>query len=459
MLKPTFKVRIWEMRVHPRAKGTVYEVRWKVGDTPFSKSFKTKGLADNRRAELMKYVQDGTAFDETSGLPMPEARALDDVSWYRHARDYVEMKWPDAPAKTRTTWADALATATPALLGHGRGKPSAEALRLALYGWAFNLHRWDEEPPEDVAETLRWVEKHALPMSALDDPLIIRKVLTAFTKRLDGGSAAASTVQRKRAIFHNALGFAVELRRLTANPLSAVQWTAPKTAEQVEPASVVNPRQADALLHAVYAQSARGRHLAAFFGCMYHAAMRPAEVVWLMKGDCVLPKRGWGTLNLRESRPRVGKMWTDDRQSHDKRTLKGRAKKATRPVPIPPELVAMLRWHIYLHGTAPDGRLFRTARGGLVQESGYGEVWATARKHALTSDQQGSPLAKRPYDLRHACVSLWLNSGVDPMEVARRAGHSVNVLLRVYAKCMLGVVDQANRRIADAMKQWRAGEA
>lgn len=98
-------------------------------------------------------------------------------------------------------------------------------------------------------------------------------------------------MQRKRAIFHNALGFAVELRRLTANPRSTVQWTAPETAEQVEPTCVA-PRQADALLRAVYALSARGRHFAAFFGCMYHAGMRPAEVVWLMKSDCVLPRRG-----------------------------------------------------------------------------------------------------------------------------------------------------------------------
>ncbi|MFE3202894.1 tyrosine-type recombinase/integrase [Embleya sp. NPDC059237] len=456
MLKPSFKVRIWELRVHERAKGTTYEVRWKVGGNPCSKTYKTKGLADNRRAELLKFIQDGTAFDEISGLPMPEARALDDVTWYTHARDYIEMKWDASPAKTRTTLADALATATPVLVAHGRRKPTPEALRLALYGWAFNVNRWDEEAPPEVVDTLRWVKKHALPMSALDDAIVMRKVLSAFGKRLDGDAAAPSTVQRKRAIFHNALGFAVETRRLTANPLGTVQWTAPKVSEQVEPENVVNPRQADVLLDAVYAESARGRHLAAFFGCMYHAGMRPAEVVWLMRKDCVLPKRGWGVLKLRESRPRVGSAWTDDRKSHDKRSLKGRARKATRPVPIPPELVAMLRWHMYVHGTAPDGRLFRTARGGMVQESGYGEVWRRARVAALSAEQVESALAKRPYDLRHACVSLWLNSGVDPTEVARRAGHSVNVLLRVYAKCLPGVAEQANRKISEAMRQWRA---
>jgi hypothetical protein len=45
-------------------------------------------------------------------------------------------------------------------------------------------------------------------------------------------------------------------------------------------------------------------------------------------------------------------------------------------------------------------------------------VWTEARKEALTPAQYGSPLGRRPYDLRHAAVSLWLNSGVPATEVA-----------------------------------------
>ena len=51
----------------------------------------------------------------------------------------------------------------------------------------------------------------------------------------------------------------------------------------------------------------------------------------------------------------------------------------------------------------------------------------------------------------HAAVSLWLNAGVPATEVAERAGHSVEVLLRVYAKCLEGQQDIARRRIADAL--------
>jgi hypothetical protein len=35
-------------------------------------------------------------------------------------------------------------------------------------------------------------------------------------------------------------------------------------------------------------------------------------------------------------------------------------------------------------------------------------------------------------------VSLWLNSGVPATEVARRAGHGVAVLPKIYAHCIDG---------------------
>jgi integrase len=43
---------------------------------------------------------------------------------------------------------------------------------------------------------------------------------------------------------------------------------------------------------------------------------------------------------------------------------------------------------------------------------------------ALTPAEAASPLAARPYDLRHAAVSTWLNAGVPSTQVAQWAGHS-----------------------------------
>jgi len=52
--------------------------------------------------------------------------------------------------------------------------------------------------------------------------------------------------------------------------------------------------------------------------------------------------------------------------------------------------------------------------------------------------------------LRHAAVSLWLNIGVPATTIARRGGHSVDVLRRVYANCIDGDEEIANQRITAA---------
>ncbi len=70
---------------------------------------------------------------------------------------------------------------------------------------------------------------------------------------------------------------------------------------------------------------------------------------------------------------------------------------------------------------------------------------------ALTDEEYQSPLARRPYDLRHACLSTWLNGGVAATQVAEWAGHSVEVLLRVYANCLQGQHEIAKRRITAAL--------
>lgn len=56
-----------------------------------------------------------------------------------------------------------------------------------------------------------------------------------------------------------------------------------------------------------------------------------------------------------------------------------------------------------------------------------------------------------PYHLRHAAVSTWLNAGVRATQVAEWAGHSVHVLLKVYAKCIDGQDEAARRRIEAAL--------
>jgi len=91
----------------------------------------------------------------------------------------------------------------------------------------------------------------------------------------------------------------------------------------------------------------------------------------LHQADCELPETGWGRLHLTRTTPEVGKRYTDSGELHDDKGLKHRPGSST-----------------------------------------YTQVWRAARAFALALEQARSPLAGRPYDLRHAAASLWLNAGV-----------------------------------------------
>lgn len=451
----TYDVRIWSIQEHKgkdRKTGkprSTYRMRWVVAGAVFSDRFQTKALAESFHAKLLSAQREGVAFDEATGLPEPMARELNARSWYEHAVAFVDMKWPRASAKHRKSIAEALAHVTPSLVSASRGAPSDNDIRRALYSWSFNRTRREAgPPPEDVASTVRWLTTTTVKLTDLQDAALVRKALDALSLRTtDGKQAAATTIARKRAVFYGALRYAVELRFLPSHPMEHVQWVTPQSNEELDRRSVVNPRQALALLDAV---AERSPHLVAFFACLYYAALRPAEALHLRAEDCDLPADGWGLLRLAGSTQHVGEGWGDDSTAiREDRGLKHRARNAVRPVPAPPPLVRALQWHIAAHGHAPDGRLFVT-KGyghGPVSKETYARVWRAARKATLNEAQHRSTLAKRPYDLRHAAVSLWLNAGVPATQVAEWAGHSVNVLLKVYAKCIEGQDEAARRRI------------
>jgi hypothetical protein len=121
-----------------------------------------------------------------------------------------------------------------------------------------------------------------------------------------------------------------------------------------------------------------------------------------------------------------------------------------------PQLARLLCWHLRAFGCAEDGRLFQGARGGPLSESLYGRIWHQARTAAIPEDGTGTQPARRPYDLRHAALSLWLAPGAPPAEIAARAGHSVRVLLTIYAHCMPGCDQIASQHIEQALRpsQW-----
>ncbi|MEU9339896.1 hypothetical protein AB0D74_01530 [Streptomyces sp. NPDC048278] len=166
--------------------------------------------------------------------------------------------------------------------------------------------------------------------------------------------------------------------------------------DTVDPDCVPNLIQVARLLDSVRRLPGRGPHVYAFFACMYYAGMRPAEVIHLRKVQCRLPSSGWGLLNLKGGIVTSGKEWTDDGSVHEIHSLKRRAAKATRPVPIPPVFVRILRDHIARFGVSADGRIFQNAAGNYIDTAAYCVTWGRAREATLALDEHALNLAKRP---------------------------------------------------------------
>jgi integrase len=480
-METTFDVKIWSLRELKGKPGkggkfgrTSYRVRWVVGKDPWSKNFATKALAESFRSQLIAAQKSGEAFRCVDGLPVSTRRDAADQSWFEFCQRYVDLKWTRAAAKSRAGNADTLATATVAMLATTRGKPDDKVLRKAMTGWAYNTKRRDTEKPAEIERALKWLATNTLPVSRLDDHSMSRAVLDQIALKMDGKPAAAKTVSRKRSVLHNALEYAVEMKLVTKNRLPDVKWTAPKEVKAIDKRVVINPAQARRLLAGVAAQHIEGQPrrssgpaLEAYFGAQYYAALRPEEAAMLSKADLLLPdlewkeeiadwvfpkgEDGWGELLLSQAAPTAGAAWTDSNERRDRRQLKQRARGEVRRVPSPPPLTKLLHAHLARFGTAADGRLFRSLTGGFMSESTVNRVWGKARKEALTEQEYTSVLCRRPYDLRHACVSFWLAAGVPARQVADWAGHSLSVLLEIYAAIIAEMEDSARDKISRAL--------
>ncbi|MFE4623225.1 tyrosine-type recombinase/integrase [Streptomyces mirabilis] len=429
-------VRLWKVTKVNR-KARPYQLRWVVGGEVSSATFATSALAENRSSELRQAMRRGEAFEIASGQPESEVRAaakaakaseeVPPLRWFEFCRNYVAGRWRTSAAKTREGMADGLAAVTFAMVKRGDGAPSDEQLRLA-FRWGIVPANAGEAPPADLKAAYDWLTTTDRPVGDVADAAVFEDVLYRLGYKLDGTPAAGDTYRRRRRALNTALEHAVVAGDLSGNPLQRDRHKHVGSNDVVDRRVLANALQARQLLAAVsYVGSwdrCRGRRLVAFYAVLYYAGLRPAEAVGLRRSDCHLPDAGWGTLTLRETRPVSGKQWTDSGERHDRRGLKAREAMSDRPVPIPPVLVAILRAHL-----------------------------DALREYALPPDRVGSPLAGRPYDLRHACITRWLNAGVPIAEVARRVGNSPEVIHRRYHGCIDGHEEAANAKITKALEE------
>jgi hypothetical protein len=156
------------------------------------------------------------------------------------------------------------------------GRPAVATFRRVLTVHVLPPEARRDVPDPDDAPAVAWLRKASRPVGDLTDRATTRHLLDGLTVNLDGSVSAATMINRKRAVVHNLLSFAVDREMLAVNPITGASWRRPKRVEQVDPRVVINPRQARELLTAVsyvgQRNSDRGPHLVAFFGTIYYSA-------------------------------------------------------------------------------------------------------------------------------------------------------------------------------------------
>ena len=189
-----------------------------------------------------------------------------------------------------------------------------------------------------------------------------------------------------------------------------------------------------------------GARYGALFAVVGIAGLRPSEALGLHPRDLHLPKQGWGLALLRGASPSPGARYTSNGERVERKALKQRAADSVREVPLAPDLVRRLADHLDRY--ASPSLVFPNAAGRPATASNYGPAWVRARTALWPAPH---PLASTTvYDLRHAAATTMLRAGVSAAETARRLGHSVDILLRVYAGVATDERATANRLLDDA---------
>jgi integrase len=251
----------------------------------------------------------------------------------------------------------------------------------------------------------------------------------------DGQALAPSTAARYRKVAKACIRRAVELEILPSDPWPPVsrgraQRKAVRVKRSIDIRILPDPQTMVLAIDAIRSHQPGSATYQVMTAVAYYAGLRPSEVVMLRGRALHLPDSGWGRIDVVEADV-----------SFDE---PGEPKTGRRSVPIPPQLVEILRGWVEEREIGLDALLFRTRNGSRPTASN----WSRAYQRALRRIGH-HPL--RVYDCRHAAATTWLKAGVPLGEVARRLGHSVETLVSTYFGALAGDEELANERIEEAL--------
>ncbi len=434
-----------------------WQVRWRLDHRDASRQFRTKAAAERFRARLLIAADSGEPFDPATKLPRSWADpAPSPATAYTLAANYLARKWAGwAPASRRS----AVQALTPVVIALTRpSAPLDSRLRSDLHRWLSEVALIDPPPGGATGDRCRddrdrtahtWLTHHSLPATDIDTAAA-ESILDVLARRGDGAPAAAPVTTRKITLFRAMLKHGVRSGALPADPLANSDWRRPLIDHEVHQDQVMSLDEVTRLLQTVPRIGRLGPRLVAFFATLYYAGLRTGEALALTDADLTLPEDGvWGQISVRASRTTPGPRYTDTGAASATRQLKWRAVGAVRHVPIPPQLVVLLRQHLSAYPVEAGQPMFTNTAGRPLAPGQYTRVFTAAKQATFNPD---SPLQRtRPYDLRHANATLLLNADVGIPDAARRLGHSPEVLLRVYAGVTAEDQHRANRSIDEAL--------
>ena len=413
-----------------------YRVRWRIDGRDRMRRFKTKAEAERFRSRLQAAAVEGDVFDPASGLPSSWLRPTD--TWWSWSRQWLALKWPTWAGHSRRSAVETLVAITPYLVRSG-----APDVPPSLTSWLWrDGYQSDAESAGGMERS--WLERWSIPLVEIR-PSVLESALTAATTKRDGRPNAANVIQRRRNMVKSILKVAVRRGLLEANPMDHVEWTAPQRSVEVDISLLPSLADVDEITSRIVALRSPGARFGAFFAAIGFAGLRPSEAAALQVVDLQLPDTGWGIVHLRGAIPSPGTRFTNSGETRERKGLKHRPQTAVREVPLPPPLVERLRNH--LRRWPPNtGLVFTNAAGRSVTPENYGRVWNREKGRVWPEGHRLS--ATDPYDLRHTAATAMIRAGVPLPEIGRRLGHSVDVLLRVYA----GVFDDDRQRSNTALE-------
>jgi integrase len=419
-----------------------YRVRWRYAGRDRKRSFRTKTEAERFRTELQHAVIEGERFDAHTGLPV--VWSTSPLTWFTWSREWLDLKWPGWSGNSRRSGVESLVAIVPYMVAAQAVDPPA-----TVGGWLREVGFAHGVDIDEASVEAKWVSRWSSPLSEID-PRMIERALTGATTKRDGKQASTEVVRRRRTALNAVLKMALKRGHLESNPMDKVEWKVPQRTIAVDITTVASFLDIKQLVDFTMATPTASARYGALFACVGLAGLRPSEAMGLRVGDVTLPKAGWGGVVLRGATTAPGERFSDGPGAHEDKELKQRAVGSVRSVPIPPLLVDYMRRHMRRFPPVGD-RIFTTSSGKPMSSTSYSQAWKRARFNQWPADTAFAKVTL--YDLRHSAATLMLRSGVVPAEVARRLGHSVDVLMRTYAGVLDDELDRSNALIESELER------